>query len=214
MRKKKKRKKKWSPNLCKKKKEVNSKFWLILQVSGRAAGRGGLFSSSGTRRSRQQPGSSVYRPGCWFIASDLDIERDRLGSRFGGERQRGLAGLWFIGYFPSCVPDDVPAEGSAVSRPRPRSFRNGDSRSGRCVELASWQRLLALLLPLQADRSFFKEKDALSQRWYVCGCTNASGTCNFQQLKIPYRSAVIFIVIVVSKNLALYLSRSTISPGR
>ena len=136
------------------KREFRVKFGSMLidfQVSGRAAGRGSLFSSASTRRSRQQPGSGIYRPGCWFIASDLDIERDRLGGRLGGERQRGLAGLRFIDYFPSCVPDDVPAEGSAVGCPRPRSFRDGDSRSRRCLELASWQRLLALLLPLQAD---------------------------------------------------------------
>ena len=156
-------------------------FFFFFQVSGRAAGRGGLFSSTGTRRSWQQPGSGVYRPGCWSIASDLDIERDRLGGGRGGERQRGLASLWFIDYFPSCVPDDVPAEGSAVGRPRPRSFRNGDPRSGRRFELASRQRLLALLLPLQADRGFFEEEGALSQRWYVYDlCINAAGVRNFQ----------------------------------
>lgn len=133
-----------------------------LQVSRRVAGRGCLFGGSSEGRPRQQPGSGVYRPGRWFIASDLDIERDRLRGGLDGERQGGLARLRLIGHFPSRLPDHVPAEGPTASRPRPGGHRDGDSRSGRCYELASRQRLLALLLPLQTGGSFFKEEDALS----------------------------------------------------
>lgn len=133
-----------------------------LQVSRRAAGRGCLSGGSSEGRPGQQPGSGVYRPGRWFIASDLDIERDRLCGGLDGERQGGLARLRLIGHFPSRVPDHVPAQGPTVSCPRPGGHRHGDSRSGRRYELASRQRLLALLLPLQTGRSFFEEKDALS----------------------------------------------------
>lgn len=132
------------------------------RVSRRAAGRGCLSGGSSEGRPGQQPGSGVYRPGRWFIASDLDIERDRLCGGLDGERQGGLARLRLIGHFPSRVPDHVPAQGPTVSCPRPGGHRHGDSRSGRRYELASRQRLLALLLPLQTGRSFFEEKDALS----------------------------------------------------
>lgn len=131
------------------------------QVSGRVAGRGRLFGGSSARDTRQQPGGGVHRPRRRSVASDLGVERDRLGGSLDGERQGGLARLRPTGHLPPRLPHHVPAQGSTVGRPRPRGVRDGDPRPGRRAQLAPRQRLLALLLPLQTGRSLFEEKDAL-----------------------------------------------------